>query len=312
MRKFGRRIVELVLFILLLSLISFMIMKLAPGDSVREVLRADDVALSQEAIQEQRKEMGLDRPIWIQYTEWLHHLVQLDLGKSYMTQQPVAEELLSRLPATLLLTASSLFIMIFIAMPLGVLASLKNNGVIDQFSRGFAILGTSIPSFWLGILLIDLFSIRMGWVPSMGIGTVKHLILPSLTLGMTMAAVYVRVIRSNMLKSLDEKFIQGAMSRGVTKWRIIIKYALRDAMSPVIGMLGVSMGSLLGGTVVIEVLFAYPGMGKLAIDAIQNRDYPVLQGYVVILAVCITICHVLMDVIQLWLHPEIRLKGGKR
>ncbi|KAB7667126.1 nickel ABC transporter permease [Bacillus sp. B1-b2] len=312
MRRIGRRITELVFFILFLSFVSFVLMKLAPGDAVRKVLHAEDVALDQATIDAQRQAMGLDRPIWEQYFDWLTGLFHLDLGQSYMTHRPVVEELFSRMPATLLLTGTSILIMIAIAIPIGIISALNSHRFLDKISRSLAILGTSIPSFWLGIILIDVFSVKTGWLPSMGIGGAKHLILPSLTLGLTMAAVYVRVVRSSMLTSLQQDFVQGAKARGVAPLRVIIRHALRDALSPVLGMFGVSIGSLLGGTVVIEVLFAYPGMGKLAIDAIQNRDYPILQGYMVFLALMITVCNLMMDIIQMRLVPEIRLRGGKR
>jgi peptide/nickel transport system permease protein len=309
MRQVGRRLLELALFILLLSFVSFVIMKLAPGDAVREVLRSDDVALDQAALESQREAMGLNRPLWQQYGDWLGSLMRLDLGDSYMTGRPVAEELLGRLPAILLLTTASLLVTISIALPLGILSALDPHRAMDRWSRGLAVLGTSIPSFWLGILLINVFSVHMGWLPSMGIGTAEHLVLPSLTLGLTMAAVYVRLIRSSMLASLEEDFVQGARARGVAAWRVVLRHALRHALSPVLGIFGVSVGSLLGGTVVVEVLFAYPGMGMLVMDAIQSRDYPVIQGYMVLLALMITFCNLAVDGLQLWLRPEMRLRG---
>ncbi|MNW35573.1 Glutathione transport system permease protein GsiC [compost metagenome] len=312
MKRVVRRLLELLLFILILSFISFVVMKLAPGDAVREILRSDDVALDEGAIQRQREAMGLNDPLAVQYGEWLARLVQLDLGQSYMTHRPVTEELFSRLPATLMLTLSSLVVMVGIALPFGMAAAVRPDRLMDRLSRIVAILGTSIPSFWLGLLLIEGLAVRAGWLPSMGTGTPRHLVLPALTLGLTMAAVYMRLIRSSMHDSLEQEFVLGAKARGLRSANILFRYALRHALSPVLAMLGVSMGSLLGGTVVVEVLFAYPGMGKLVIDAIQSRDYPIIQGYMVLTALMITLCNMATDGIQLRLNPELRLKEASR
>ncbi|WP_270167188.1 nickel ABC transporter permease [Paenibacillus sp. SYP-B4298] len=312
MKRLFRRLVEFVLFILVLSFISFVVMKLAPGDAIRALLRADDVALDTAAIERQREAMGFNDPLWKQYGQWLGHVLQFDLGQSYMTRRPVTEELLSRLPATILLTGASLLVMLSVALPLGVASALRPNRPLDRISRVLAIAGTSIPSFWLGILLIELLSVQMGWLPSMGTGSARHLVLPALTLGLTMAAVYTRLLRASLLESLGQEFVRGARARGVSPVRIVLRHALSHALTPVLAMFGVSLGSLLGGTVVVEVLFAYPGMGKLVVDAIQSRDYPVIQGYMVVTALLITLCNLAVDGVQLWLNPEMRLRGGKR
>ncbi|WP_434750989.1 nickel ABC transporter permease [Paenibacillus amylolyticus] len=309
MGRLLKRSIEFFLFILLLSFISFVFMKLAPGDAVREMLRAEDVAVTSSQIEEQREALGLNDPVLVQYGQWLGRLVHFDFGTSYMTNRPVMEELLGKLPATLLLTCSSLLVLIVIAIPLGTLSALYPNRVIDRCSRLLAVLGTSVPSFWLGLLLIEGFSVRTHVFPSMGTGSMAHLVLPSLTLGLTMAAVYVRLIRSSLLESLGQDFIKGARSRGLGGASVLVRHAFRHALTPVVTMFGVSIGSLLGGTVVIEVLFAYPGMGKFIIDAIQSRDYPVIQGYMVLMGLIVTIIHILVDLLNDVLNPEIRLKG---
>ncbi|MBB6023779.1 peptide/nickel transport system permease protein [Paenibacillus sp. JGP012] len=311
MRMLLKRSTEFFIFILLLSLISFVFMKLAPGDAVREMLRADDVAVTSSQIEEQREALGLNDPVLVQYGQWLGRLVQFDLGTSYMTNRPVMEELLDKLPATLLLTCSSLLVLIVIAIPLGTLSTLYPNRVVDRISRLLAVLGTSVPSFWLGLLLIEGFSVRARLFPSMGTGSIAHLVLPSLTLGLTMAAIYVRLIRSSLLDSLKQDFVRGARSRGLGGAKVLIRHALRHALPPVVTMFGVSIGSLLGGTVVIEVLFAYPGMGKFIVDAIQSRDYPVIQGYMVLMGLIVTVVHMLVDLLNDVLNPESRLKGER-
>ncbi|WP_341277926.1 nickel ABC transporter permease [Paenibacillus sp. FSL H8-0537] len=307
-----KRGVELVLFILLLSFVSFVFVKLAPGDAVKQMLRSDDVAITSSEIKQQREELGLNEPVLVQYGSWLARLAHLDLGKSYMTNRPVSEELLRKMPATLLLTGSSLLILLLIAVPLGALSALYPNRFIDRASRLLAVLGTSIPSFWLGLLLIEGLSVRAGLLPSMGTGTLAHLVLPSLTLGLTMSAVYVRLLRSSLMDSLTQDFIRGARSRGIGSGKILLRHAFRHALTPVVTMFGVSIGSLLGGTVVIEVLFAYPGMGKFIVDAIQSRDYPVIQGYMVVMGFAVTLIHLLVDLANHALNPEMRLKGENR
>ncbi|ANY69080.1 nickel ABC transporter permease subunit NikB [Paenibacillus sp. BIHB 4019] len=307
-----KRGVELVLFILLLSFVSFVFVKLAPGDAVKQMLRSDDVAITSSEIKQQREALGLNEPVLVQYGSWLARLAQLDLGKSYMTNRPVSEELLHKMPATLLLAGSSLLILLLIAVPLGALSALYPNRFIDRASRLLAVMGTSIPSFWLGLLLIEGLSVRSGLLPSMGTGTPWHLVLPSLTLGLTMSAVYVRLIRSSLMDSLTQDFIRGARSRGIGSRNILLRHAFRHALTPVVTMFGVSVGSLLGGTVVIEVLFAYPGMGKFIVDAIQSRDYPVIQGYMVVMGIAVTLIHLLVDLANHALNPEMRLKGESR
>ncbi|MBY6038407.1 ABC transporter permease [Fictibacillus nanhaiensis] len=311
MKRFSSRLMELVLFILLLSFISFAFMKLAPGDPVRYILNIDDVAVSEERINELREELGFNDPLVIQYGKWLLQFIKLDLGNSHMTKQPVIEELIEKLPATILLTVTSLFVMTIIAVPIGTISALYKNTWIDHVSRMFALFGASVPSFWLGLLFIQLFSVKFGWLPSMGMGTIQHLILPALTLGIAMAAVYVRLLRSSLLESLGQDFIRAAKARGLSNGRIFFFHAFRHCLVPVITLFGVSLGSLLGGTVIIEVLFSYPGIGKLVVEAIVRRDFPIIQGYILFMGLFVTVINSLIDVSYRYLNPEVRLKEGR-
>ncbi|RFU69426.1 ABC transporter permease [Peribacillus saganii] len=312
MKQVGKRLLELVLFLFLLSFISFVFMKAAPGDPVRYILNIDDVSITDEQIEELREELGFNDPIYIQYLNWLMRFFQFDLGDSYMTKQPVLKELASKIPDTMALTFSSMAVMIMIAAPIGTLAALYKNKWIDHLSRIFALIGASIPSFWLGLLLMQLFSVKMGILPAMGKGTVLHLLMPSLTLGIAMAAVYVRLLRSSLLESLGQDFIRAAKSRGLSQRRIFLFHAFRHSLTPVITIFGVSLGSLLGGTVIIEVLFAYPGVGKLVVEAIVRRDYPIIQGYILFMGLFVVMINLLVDLSYRYLNPEIRLKGGDR
>jgi len=311
MTKLGRRLFEFILFIFLLSLISFCGIKLAPGDAVRQLLRVDDVAVTNEQLEIQRELMGLDKPVMIQYVDWLSRFIRLDFGNSYMTHQPVTQEILTRMPATFLLTCTSIFVLMGVALPLGMYSALHPQQWIDRVSRVLAIMGASVPSFWLGLLLIEGFSVRWPLFPSMGTGTFWHLVLPSLTLGLTMAAVYVRLIRSSLLQSLTQDFVLGARSRGVSRARIFFFHVCRHSLTPIITMFGISVGSLLGGSVVVETIFAYPGLGKFVIEAIHNRDYPVIQGYIVFMGAIIMLIHMLTDVMVGYINPEIRLREGR-
>lgn len=312
MKQIGKRILELVLFLLLLSFISFVFMKAAPGDPVRYILNIDDVAISDEQIEELRDELGFNKPIYIQYWNWLIRFFQFDLGYSYMTNQPVLDELAGKFPATLTLTITSLIVMTLIAVPIGTLAALYKNKWIDHVSRVIALIGASVPSFWLGLLFIQFFSVRMGLLPSMGKGTFLHLVLPSLTLGLALSAVYVRLLRSSLLETLGQDFIRSAKARGLSRKRIFFFHAFRHSLMPVITIFGVSLGSLLGGTVIIEVLFAYPGVGKLVVEAIVRRDYPIIQGYILFIGLFIVIINLLVDLSYRFLNPEIRLKEVER
>jgi peptide/nickel transport system permease protein len=312
MKMIANRLLELMLFLLLLSFISFAFIKLAPGDPVRYMLNIDDVAVSEERIEELREELGFNEPIIVQYGYWLVRFFQFDLGTSYMTQQPVAQELAEKLPATLVLTFCSVVIMTLISVPVGSLSALYKNKLIDQVSRLFALIGASVPSFWLGLLLIQWFSVKLGVLPSMGSDSIMHLILPSVTLGVAMAAVYVRLLRSSLLESLGQDFVLSARARGLSERRIFLFHALRHSLIPVITIFGVSLGSLLGGTVIIEVLFSYPGIGKLVVDAIVRRDYPVIQGYILFMGLFVAIINILVDLSYRYLDPEIRLKEGGR
>ncbi|OMF45754.1 nickel ABC transporter permease [Paenibacillus peoriae] len=307
-KSIAKKSLELVLFFLILSFVSFCLLKLVPGDPVRSILRVDDVAVSNQQIMDMRSQLGLDQPLPVQYGKWLVQLLQFDFGQSYLTHRPVFTEFMEKLPYTLLLTGGSLFIMLLIALPLGTMAALYRNRWIDKASRVFALIGSSIPSFWLGLLLIEWFAVKLRILPSMGEGTAFHLVLPSLTLGLAMAAVYVRMIRASLIESSGQDFIKAAQARGISPIRIFFRHMLRHSLVPLITVFSESIGSLLGGTVVIEVLFAYPGLGKWIVDAIAARDYPIIQGYTVFMAAFIVCINILVELSYRWVNPEIALK----
>ncbi|EHS55580.1 nickel ABC transporter permease [Paenibacillus sp. Aloe-11] len=308
LKSIAKKLLELVLFFLILSFVSFCLLKLVPGDPVRSILRVDDVAVSNQQIADMRSQLGLDQSLPVQYGKWLVQLLQFDFGQSYLTQRPVFAEFMEKLPYTLLLTGGSLFIMLLIALPMGTMAALYRNRWIDNASRMFALIGSSIPSFWLGLLFIEWFAVKLRILPSMGEGTIFHLVLPSLTLGLAMAAVYVRMIRASLIESSGQDFIKAAQARGISPARIFFRHMFRHSLVPLITVFSESIGSLLGGTVVIEVLFAYPGLGKWIVDAIAARDYPIIQGYTLFMAVFIVCINMAVELSYRWINPEMALK----
>ena len=307
-----RRLVEVTLFLLLITFISFLFARLAPGDPVLSILRVDDVSVTNEQVEQLREELGFNEPLLIQYVHWLADFVKMDFGNSYITNQPVMEMLWSGLPATLELTAGGLLVMILIAVPLGSLAAIYRGSWIDQASRVVSLLGAAMPSFWLGLILIDLFAVRFGILPTMGRDGIISAVLPSITLGLAISSVYVRLLRSSLIDSLNQEYIRAARARGLSETRIFFAHALRASLPPVITVFGVSLGSLIGGVVVIEVIFAYPGIGKMVVDAIRGRDYPVIQGYILVMAIIVFMVNSAVDLSYRYLNPELRLKERRK
>ncbi|KGR74272.1 nickel ABC transporter permease [Ureibacillus sinduriensis] len=308
LRVLTRKFLEILIFMLFITFVSFLIVRLAPGDPVLTILNVDELSVNQEQVEALREEMGFNEPMLVQYGIWLQKFIQLDFGVSYVTGQPVMEMILTGLPATMELAIGALLVMLVISIPLGSLSALYRNSWIDQFGRTLSVLGAAIPSFWLGLILIELFGVRINWLPTMGRDGFTSLILPSLTLGLAISSVYVRLIRSSLLDSLSQEFIRAARARGISEKRIFVLHAFRHSLPPVITVFGVSLGSLIGGVVVVEVLFAYPGLGKLVVDAIRQRDYPVIQGYILIMAIIVFVVNASVDLSYRYLNPEMKLK----
>lgn len=309
-RIIGRKFAETGLFLLFLTFASFAFVRLAPGDPVLTILNVDEVSVSQEQVESLREEMGFDKPLLVQYGQWLLRFVQLDAGTSYVTGQPVMSMIKAGLPATIELTAGGLFVMIFISLPLGSLSALYQGSWIDSLSRFLSVIGAAVPSFWLGLIFIDAFAVRLQWFPTMGREGLSTLILPALTLGVAISSVYVRLLRSNLSDALSQEFIRSGRARGIGETRLFFAHALRYSLPPVITVFGVSLGSLIGGVVVIEVLFAYPGIGKMVVDAIRQRDYPLIQGYIMFMALFVFVVNTAVDLSYRLLRPEWRRAGG--
>ena len=302
----------MIAFLLIITFVSFVFARLAPGDPVLSILRVDDISISTQQVEELREEMGFNDPLLVQYGNWFLDFIRMDFGNSYITNRPVMDMILGGLPATLELAIGSLVVMLAIAVPLGSLAALYRGGAIDQISRGVSLMGAAVPSFWLGLIMIDLFAVRWTIFPTMGRDGFMSMVLPSLTLGLAITSVYVRLLRSSLIDSMSNEFIRAARSRGISEQRIFFFHAFRCSLPPVLTVFGVNLGSLIGGVVVIEVIFAYPGIGKMVVDSIRSRDYPVIQAYLFVMAIFVFLINSAVDLSYRYLNPELRLKERKR
>ncbi|WP_404442882.1 ABC transporter permease [Sutcliffiella horikoshii] len=300
------RLFQLTIMILILSFATFVLMKITPGDPVRTLLKVDDVISTTEDKERVMKEYGFDEPILVQYVQWLWNVAQLDLGESIISKRPVLEIILDKLPATFALSVGGLIALFVIAVPLGVLGAVYEGKWPDYISRWFAILGASIPSFWLGLLLIYFFSLKWNLLPVMGKGTISHFVLPSITLGIAMAPLYIKLLRERLVSTLQSTYIESAYARGLGKGRILLFHALRGSLVPLVTMFGLSIGSLLGGITVIEILFSWPGMGEMIVQAVMQRDYPLIQGYILVVGLLVVMTNLIVDLLYLIIDPQIR------
>lgn len=291
-----------------ISIITFGLIRLAPGDPAELILRQGGIEPTKEEVEALREELGLNAPVPLQYLRWLINVLHLDLGKSYYTGEPVAKEILARFPATLELAGAAIALVVLLALPAGILAALYRQAATDHLMRLIAILGASLPGFWLGLLLIYLFAVKLKLLPVMGRGGLEHLILPAATLSFGMAATYARLLRASMLEVLGQDYITVAWAKGLNKKEIVLRHALKNALLPPVTMLGLSFGHLLGGTVIIETVFAWPGVGKFCLEAIFNRDYPVVQAYALFMAVVFVLANLVVDLSYRLLDPRVEVE----
>lgn len=285
----------------------FLLIHIVPGDPVEVLVGEAAPAADREAM---REALGLDQPIGRQLMDYYGGLLRLDMGASFHTGRPVVEEIASRLPATIELAAAGLLVAILLAFPLGIVAALYRNTWVDYTTMGFSMLGVSIPNFWLGPVLILIFALWLGWLPVSGREGVASVILPAVTLGTALAAILARMVRSALLETLSEEYVRTARAKGLSRLQVIVRHALRNAMLPVVTLLGLQLGALLGGTVITETVFSWPGIGLLTIEAIQRRDYPVLQGCVLLISVAYVLINTFTDLVYSLLDPRIRYGAG--
>lgn len=308
MRKYiGKRLLQLIPVLLGITFLSFAMMRLAGSDTVTEMY-GDKGAVSQQIIDAKRAELGLDQPFLVQYGSWLKGLLTGDMGVSYVSGKNVFQTFVSKLPATLLLTALSIVATVVISIPLGIWAAVKHDRFTDYFLRVFSFVGNSLPNFFVALLLMQLFSIKWKLLPVISKGTtVQSAILPTLTLAIAMSAKYMRQVRAAVLEELNKDYVLGAKARGVRSGVTLWKSVLKSSMLTIVTLLALSIGSLLGGTAIIESIFMWDGVGKLAVDSITMRDYPMIQAYVVWMAIIYVMVNLITDILYHVLDPRIRL-----
>ncbi|MGE0598670.1 MAG: ABC transporter permease [Dehalococcoidia bacterium] len=316
-RYLVRRAIGMVGVLLIVTVLLFILMSFVPGDPITARYGFDGTSLSPEQEASLRKEYGLDRPLSLQYVSWVRSVVTGDLGDSIQERRPVTTILADRIPVTLQVQGLALLISLLIAVPAGVIAAVNHNSILDRVVSGFALAGVAMPAFWLGLLFLILFSVKLSWFPIAGFTTLssdpvealKSSFLPALTaaLGGTTAMI-LRQLRSGMVEELRQDYIRTARAKGVTERTVVFGHALKNAMLPTVTVVGLSIAHLLGGSVVIERVFNIPGMGRLIIDAMNSRDYPVVQGVVLVITLFVVVITLLTDLAYSFLNPRIRLR----
>jgi len=302
------RLASALLVIFGVTCLVFLFLHMVPGDPVEVMLGESAQPADREAL---RHALGLDQPLLTQFGQYMGNLLQLDLGKSLYSQRPIVDMLLERIPATAQLAVSSLIVAVLIAFPLGVLAAVRKGSHWDQSAMGLSLVGVSIPNFLMGPILILVFSLWLGWFPVSGRDGFVSLILPALTLGTAMAAILSRMVRATLLETLNEDYIRTARAKGLSERLVVWRHAMRNALLPVITLLGLQLGVLLGGAVITEVVFSWPGLGQLTIESIQRRDYPVVQACVLVISLAYVVVNTLTDLVYGWLDPRVRLEDGR-
>ena len=303
------RLLQIVVVLIGISFLTFLLTYLSPGDPVRTMLSATGVMPSEELVQSIREQMGLNDPFFTQYFRWLGNCLHGDFGDSYSFSRPVVELLAARLWPTLKPTTFSMVLMLIISVPLGMCSAVYKDSWIDNLVRGFTFLGISLPNFWVGLLLMLVFYVQVNWLPVIcSGGDFKSMILPSVTLAIAMSSKYTRQVRTAVLEELSQDYVTGARARGVAEWKVLWLNVFPNSLLPLITMLGLSAGSLLGGTSVVEVIFSYPGLGNLAVSAITSCDYNLIQGYVLWIALIYMAINLAVDISYNFVDPRMRLK----
>ena len=308
-----KRLLHLIPIQLAITFLSYGMMRIAGSDVVEQKMENTSGTVSQEMIDNARAELGLDKPFVVQYFTWLGNLLRGDMGTSYVSNKPVFSTFVSKLPATLLLTAVSILLTVLISIPLGIWSAVKQNTATDYVIRTASFIGNSLPNFFVSLLLMYFFAIRLGWFPVIsGDVSLQSVALPALTLAIAMSAKYLRQVRATVLDELSKDYVLGARARGVKFSTTLIKSVMKASLVTIITLLTLSIGSLLGGTAIVESIFMWDGVGKLAVDAINMRDYPIIQAYVMWMAIIYVVVNLITDLSYHFLDPRIRLGGIER
>ena len=310
-----KRVLQAIPTLLVISFLIFSLLYITPGDPVELILGTEDGTVSEEQRVLVEQQWGLDKPFLVRYADFVINACKGDLGTSYATNQDVFDSIMVRMPATFTLAGFSMLLALLVSVPLGILAALKHNSIWDSLATALATIGVSLPKFWFGLVLMIFFSLKLGWLPStgsadisQGLGTfLSYIIMPASSLALGMAATQTRMIRSSMLDVLNQDYMRYARSKGLKERVVIWGHALKNAMIPVITVIGGEIGGLLGGAVVTESIFSWPGVGRLAVNSISKRDYPMIQGITLMLCISYLVINLLIDIIYAWVDPRIRL-----
>lgn len=301
-----RRVLHLIWILAALSFLTFLLLYLAPGDAAEKKLNAQGIPVSREVLDRTRRDMGLDRPFLAQYGDWLLGVLRLDMGSSYKDGTPVSQKLGKGLRNTLLLALGSLALSLILALPLSLLSALRRDGPLDYILRFLGFLGNSLPGFLISVLLMYFLCVRMKFLPVLADRSLKGLLLPCLSLSIPLASRFLRQFRAELLEQLGKSYVQGAVTRGVKTRYILFRNVLRNAAIPILTVVGLSVGTLMGGSVVIETIFRWPGLGKFAMDAITARDLPVIQGFVLLTSTIYVAVNLLTDLAYHLVDPRVR------
>ncbi len=305
-----RRLLLLIPLMWAVSLIIFLFLRLSGTEPALAYLRAASIPLTDQSIAEAERHLGLDKPIWQQYGEWFTNAIQLDFGTSYMTGRPVLDDLLYYLPATLQLASFALLMTITLSIPLAVWAARYRDKWPDFTVRGLAFIGVSIPNFWLGFLLVLLFSIHLRWLPPMGYGGLSHMLLPAVAIAFMSLCINARLLRASMLEVKGQRHVRYALMRGIHPRKVERNHVLRNSLLPIVTAAGMHIGELIGGSLVVETIFSWPGVGRYAISAISNNDYPIIQCFTLMMTTIFILCNLIIDILYAWLDPRIRLEAA--
>jgi peptide/nickel transport system permease protein len=314
-----RRLLQLIPVLILVSLAVFLLVRVIPGDPVLVMLGIDPDErgrISAEQYRVMQHQLGLDRPIYVQYLHWADKIIHGDFGLSLASRRPIVEIIFERYPATLYLAATALFVGLIIAVPAGAIAATRQNTGVDYAAMGFALWGVAMPNFWLALMLIVLFSLKLGWLPAIGYASplenpflfAQHAALPAIVMGTELAAPLTRYVRAEMLEQLTQDYVRTAWAKGLPSRMVIVKHALRNSLIAAVTVVGLQTARLLGGATIIETVFSWPGVGRLLIDGIYARDYPIVQGAVLLIAVTYVLINLIVDVFYKWLDPRIKLE----
>ena len=308
-----KRLLQLIPILFAITFLSYGMMRLAGSDVIEQKMENTSGTVSQEMIDTAREELGLDKPFIVQYFTWLGKLIRGDMGISYVSNKPVFSTFVSKLPATLLLAAVSILLTVIVSIPLGVWSAVNQNKATDYVIRTASFIGNSLPNFFVSLLLIYLFAIRLNWFPVISRGvSLQSVALPSLTLAIAMSAKYLRQVRATVLDEIGKDYVLGAKARGVKFSTTLMKSVMKASLVTIITLLTISIGSLLGGTAIVESIFMWDGVGKMAVDAINMRDYPIIQAYVMWMAVIYVLVNLVTDLSYRYLDPRIRLGGTEK